>query len=114
MTMTTEQLVALASERAIAARKRAYAPYSNFAMGAAAVTADGFIVEGVLIENVSLGLAMCADPGTDRRSTDYRQVFRDAIHHQCDGSRRTTDPDESGHVSGRGAGPSRRTEDEPP
>ena len=61
MALTTEQLVELASEHAVAARERAYAPYSNFLMGAAAVTADGAIVEGVLIENVSLGLAMCAE-----------------------------------------------------
>ena len=30
-------------------------------MGAAAVSLDGEIVEGVLVENVSLGLAMCAE-----------------------------------------------------
>ena len=43
------------------ARDRAYAPYSGFRMGAAVVTDDGTVVPGVLVENVSLGLAMCAE-----------------------------------------------------
>ena len=36
-------------------------PYSGFRMGAAVLTEEGTIVEGVLVENVSLGLAMCAE-----------------------------------------------------
>lgn len=44
-----------------AARDRSYAPYSDFHMGAAVRGDDGSIVPGVLIENVSLGLAMCAE-----------------------------------------------------
>lgn len=43
------------------ARERAYAPYSKFKMGAAVRTHDDEIVPGTLIENVSLGLAMCAE-----------------------------------------------------
>ncbi len=39
----------------------AYAPYSKFHMGAAVDTADGSVVVGALVENVSLGLAMCAE-----------------------------------------------------
>jgi homotetrameric cytidine deaminase len=46
---------------ASAARANAYVPYSKFAMGAAARAADGTIVQGALVENVSLGLAMCAE-----------------------------------------------------
>ena len=46
---------------ATAARERAYAPYSGFRMGAAVRTDDGGIVSGALVENVSLGLAMCAE-----------------------------------------------------
>jgi cytidine deaminase len=56
-----EELCGLAARRAGAARERAYAPYSDFKMGAAVIAADGSVVEGVLIENVSLGLAMCAE-----------------------------------------------------
>ena len=43
------------------ARDGSYAPYSKFHMGAAVRTTDGRLVPGVLIENVSLGLAMCAE-----------------------------------------------------
>jgi cytidine deaminase len=46
---------------ATAARNRSYAPYSHFRMGAAVRCADGTIVPGALVENVSLGLAMCAE-----------------------------------------------------
>lgn len=50
-----------AAAAARAARDDAYAPYSDFLMGAAVLADDGEIVPGVLIENVSLGLAMCAE-----------------------------------------------------
>jgi cytidine deaminase len=46
---------------ALAARDRAYVPYSGFAMGAAVVTDSGRVVPGAVVENVSLGLAMCAE-----------------------------------------------------
>ena len=46
---------------ATVARDRSYAPYSQFHMGAAVRCADGTIVPGALVENVSLGLAMCAE-----------------------------------------------------
>lgn len=52
-----DQLVA----RAAAARELAYVPYSGFPMGAAVLADDGEVVTGALIENVSLGLAMCAE-----------------------------------------------------
>lgn len=48
-------------EAARQARDRAYAPYSGFRMGAAVLTGDGTVVPGSLVENVSLGLAMCAE-----------------------------------------------------
>jgi cytidine deaminase len=56
--MTDHQ--ALLAEAA-AARERAYVPYSGFAMGAAVRTGSGAVFPGVLVENVSLGLAMCAE-----------------------------------------------------
>lgn len=43
------------------ARERCYAPYSRFRMGAAVVTDRDVVVPGALVENVSLGLAMCAE-----------------------------------------------------
>lgn len=48
-------------ETATKARERAYVPYSGFRMGAAVLTTDGEIIAGSLVENVSLGLAMCAE-----------------------------------------------------
>ena len=48
-------------DRAREARDRSYAPYSDFHMGAAVRGDDGSVVPGTLIENVSLGLAMCAE-----------------------------------------------------
>jgi cytidine deaminase len=48
-------------EVARAARDRAHAPYSSFPMGAAVRTSSGEVVPGALVENVSLGLAMCAE-----------------------------------------------------
>ncbi|GAB5500585.1 MAG: hypothetical protein PsegKO_28960 [Pseudohongiellaceae bacterium] len=50
-----------AVEAATAARERSYAPYSKFRMGAAVVTDSKQIVTGALVENVSLGLSMCAE-----------------------------------------------------
>ena len=46
---------------AVEARASAYARYSGFAMGAAVVGFDGRTTRGVLVENVSLGLSMCAE-----------------------------------------------------
>ncbi len=53
--------IARAIDLAIDARERAYAPYSSFLMGAGVVGDDARTTSGVLVENVSLGLAMCAE-----------------------------------------------------
>ena len=42
---------------------RAYAPYSDFQVGAAALVDDGRIVTGCNIENASYGLTLCAECG---------------------------------------------------
>ena len=41
--------------------RKAYAPYSKFPVGAAALTDDGRIVSGCNVENASYGLGLCAE-----------------------------------------------------
>jgi cytidine deaminase len=45
------------------ALRRAYAPYSNFPVGAAALVDDGRTVVGCNVENASYGLGLCAECG---------------------------------------------------
>ncbi len=52
-----EKLVQLARDAA----RHSYAPYSQFAVGAALRFTDGTVVTGTNIENASYGLALCAE-----------------------------------------------------
>ena len=55
--MTSQELV----ERAEAAAHRAYAPYSNYLVGAVVLTRDGTVIEGVNVENAAYPLGVCAE-----------------------------------------------------
>ena len=51
----------LLRDKAIQAANGAYAPYSRFPVGAAALVDDGRIITGCNVENVSYGLGLCAE-----------------------------------------------------
>ena len=48
-------------QKAIDAMSRAYAPYSHFPVGAAAMVDDGRFVSGCNVENASYGVGLCAE-----------------------------------------------------
>jgi len=48
---------------AVAAMKHAYAPYSDFPVGAAARVDDGRTVVGCNVENAAYGVGLCAECG---------------------------------------------------
>ncbi|MFG2643184.1 cytidine deaminase [Streptomyces sp. NPDC048370] len=50
-------------EEARDAMSRAYAPYSGYPVGAAALVDDGRTVSGCNVENASYGLGLCAECG---------------------------------------------------
>jgi len=55
--MDPETLIQHATE----ARENAYAPYSEYPVGAAVLTASGRIFNGCNVENASSGLTVCAE-----------------------------------------------------
>ena len=50
-------------EAATVAMRHAYAPYSDFPVGAAGLVDDGRIVVGCNVENAAYGVALCAECG---------------------------------------------------
>lgn len=56
-TINWNQIHDLAKE----AMKKAYAPYSKFPVGVAALVSDGRLISGCNVENASYGLGLCAE-----------------------------------------------------
>ena len=50
-------------ERATSAMRLAYAPYSKYPVGAAALADDGRLIVGCNVENAAYGVALCAECG---------------------------------------------------
>lgn len=59
--MLTDELRQKLIEAAIDARKWAYAPYSDYQVGAALLTASGRVYDGVNIENAAYPTTICAE-----------------------------------------------------
>jgi cytidine deaminase len=59
--MLTDELRQKLIETALIARQWAYAPYSNYKVGAAVLTASGRIYDGVNVESAAYPTSMCAE-----------------------------------------------------
>lgn len=80
--MNTQSEVVL--KAAMEASQNAYAPYSQFKVGAALELLDGQIITGCNVENVSFGLSNCAERTAIYRAiaqgVDLRQIKHIAIY----------------------------------
>ncbi len=70
-------------------RELAYAPYSRFQVGAAILTSGGEMITGTNVENVSYGLAICAErsaavAAVSRGLRDFSVVAVTATHRDMD------------------------------
>ena len=83
--MTKEQII----EETFKAMKNAYAPYSNYHVGACIVMKDGKYFYGANVENASYGAAVCAERNATfaAYSNGYRKEDIEALAIVSDGPR---------------------------
>lgn len=77
MKTVSENMIQAMLEAARTAAGNAYAPYSNFHVGASVLTPTGEIFAGCNVENASYGLTICAE-----RNAIFQAVARG--HHRLD------------------------------
>lgn len=61
--MSSSEVWPSLQEAATDAMRHAYAPYSSYPVGAAALVSDGRVVTGCNVENASYGVTLCAECG---------------------------------------------------
>ena len=66
-------------EAAVEAMGRAYAPYSRFQVGAAALVDDGRVVTGCNVENAAYGVTLCAECGLVSPAAHHRRRPADPL-----------------------------------
>ncbi len=74
-----EEFIRLLIQEASKARMMAYAPYSNYLVGAALVVPSGRIYTGCNVENASYGLTICAERNAIFSAINEGQRHIDAI-----------------------------------
>ncbi|SNU09324.1 cytidine deaminase [Lachnospiraceae bacterium] len=74
-----EDVIKLLIEEAQKARQMAYAPYSNYLVGAALIVPSGNIFTGCNVENASYGLTNCAERTAIFKAVSSGQRHIDAI-----------------------------------
>ena len=81
--MTDRDLINLAAE----ASKKAYVPYSHFAVGAALECTDGTVFTGCNVENAALGSTICAERTAACKavSEGHRDFARIAVYGDGEG-----------------------------
>ena len=63
--------------QALAVQTKAYAPYSNFQVGAALESQDGTVFTGCNVENAAYGSCLCAERGALMKAiSEGRRAFR--------------------------------------